>query len=374
MLTSLFFIFSAEAGAAHGKWKAQGLWIILGGLVYLITSLVHYKTYLRYGHILYLISLVFLLLLWTPLGQRAFGALRWLNMHFFLIQPSELAKVGTLLYLAGLLTRSKMGTLRQSLGILAQVGGLVSLPFVLIFLQPDLGSAFVFPIMVFALLYVSRLPKQFFVGALGVFLLVVGAVSWDVSRYYQFLKTHELSAHRDLGTYEKHSLLPLKDYQRNRILSFVSPESIDPQGIGVGWNLKQSLISVGSGGFWGKGHNQGTQAKLGYLPQAVARNDFIFSVFAEEMGFLGSVCMLCAYGSLILNNLRVAALSADRFGLFVCVGVATVLVVHVFVNIGMTLGIMPITGVPLPFFSYGGSSLLIFCALQGIVQSVYRYH
>jgi rod shape determining protein RodA len=143
--------------------------------------------------------------------------------------------------------------------------------------------------------------------------------------------------------------------------------------VGIGWNLNQSLISVGSGGFSGKGWTQGTQAKLGYLPRAVAHNDFIFSVLAEEKGFLGSISVLGLFGMVLWNGIRIAGLARDRFGTLLALGVTVLFAVHVFVNIAMTIGLVPITGIPLPFISYGGSFALSCCVLQGLVQSVYRF-
>jgi rod shape determining protein RodA len=174
--------------------------------------------------------------------------------------------------------------------------------------------------------------------------------------------------------YKPHSWLPyLHDYQRNRILAFVSPDTIDPEGVGAGWNLRQSLISVGSGGLTGQGWTQGAQAQLGYLPRAVAHNDFIFSVIAEEEGFLGSLTVLGLFGLVLFNGIRIAGLARDRLGTLLALGVTVLFAVHVFVNIAMTIGFVPITGIPLPFISYGGSFVLSCCLLQGLVQSVYRF-
>ena len=167
--------------------------------------------------------------------------------------------------------------------------------------------------------------------------------------------------------------MPLHDYQRNRILSFVAPEVIDPQGVGANWNLRQSLIAIGSGGLSGKGYGESAQAKLGYLPASEASNDFIFAVIAEEKGFIGGLIVLGLYGALVFNCLRIAGMARDRFGMLLCVGVAVIFSIHILVNIGMTLGLMPITGIPLPLVSYGGSFVLSCCFLLGLVQSVYRF-
>jgi rod shape determining protein RodA len=246
-------------------------------------------------------------------------------------------------------------------------------------LQPDLKSAIVLPPMVFSMLYVSKLSARFFVGALGAFLLLVVALVIDASRYVDFIEANNYTLTRDgsgrtvgTGKYEEYSWLPfVHDYQRNRILPFVRPDKIDPMGIA--WNQQQSMIAVGSGGFAGKGWTEGTQAQLGYLPRGVAHNDFIFSVIAEEKGFLGSITVLGLFGLVLFNGIRIAGLARDRLGTLLALGVTVLFLVHVFVNIAMTIGLVPITGIPLPFISYGGTFVLSCCLLQGLVQSVYRF-
>ena len=225
--------------------------------------------------------------------------------------------------------------------------------------------------MVFSMLYVSKLSGRFFAAALGAFLIIVGLVGWDTVRYARYMNSHGLSFTAQAGAYEHHSWVPLHDYQRNRILSFVDPYRIDPMGIG--WNQRQSLISVGSGGLFGRGWTKGTQARLGYLPRSVAPNDFIFSVIAEEKGFLGSITVLTLFGVVLFNGIRIASLARDRLGTLLAIGVTVLFAAHMFVNIAMTIGLVPITGIPLPFISYGGSFVLSCCLLQGLVQSVYRF-
>ena len=313
---------------------------------------------------------LFLVLL-PGIGSERYGATRWLDFGFFAFQPSETAKVAVLLITASLLIRSEIGTVRQSLGVLGKLALAVGIPMVLILLQPDLKSAIVLPPMVFSMLYVSKLSSRFFAGALGAFLFIVTIVAWDTWRYANFMESHSYSYISDRGKYEPHTLVPLHDYQRNRIISFVAPDKIDPMGIG--WNQRQSLISVGSGGLTGKGWTEGTQAQLGYLPRSVAHNDFIFSVIAEEKGFLGSLTVLGLFGIVMFNGIRIAGLARDRLGTVIAIGVTMLFAVHVFVNIAMTIGLVPITGIPLPFISYGGSFVLSCCLLQGLVQSVWRF-
>lgn len=372
-IIGIFFIYSAQAYVGGSQWVRQIVYLIIGAGAYVVISHVNYKLLLENAHYLYYGCLFLLLLLWTPLGQERFNALRWLDFKFVTFQPAEMAKIGVLVMVAGILARSEIGTVRESLSVLVKVFVVVLIPILLIFLQPDLGSALVIPPMVFSLLYVSKLSERFFAGAFVVFLVLVGILAVDLARYHSFLEENNISAIDNQGGFEQHSWIPLKDYQRNRLLSFVAPEVIDPQGIGVSWNYWQSLISVGSGGLAGKGWLEGTQAKLGYLPKTVAHNDFIFSVLAEEKGFLGSMLVLSLFAVILGNGIRIAGLARDRFGMLLATGVSVLFFVHIFVNIGMTIGLMPITGLPLPFLSYGGSFILSCCIMQGFLQSIYRY-
>ncbi len=369
--TGVFFIYSAQLATGRGQWMQQVVWLVAGAALYCALALIDYKFWLKYAHWAYIICLAPLLLLWTPLGVTRLGATRWVDFGPISLQPSETAKVGILIMCASILARSEIGSVRESLAVLVKLALAAGLPSLLILGQPDLGSALVIPPMAFALLYVSNLSQRFFLAALAAFLLVVGIVSLDTYRYLRFLEAHDLSPTTDKEAYKPHALLPLHDYQRNRLLAFIAPERIDPMGIS--WNLRQSLISVGSGGFSGKGWTEGTQARLGYLPRAVAHNDFIFSVIAEEKGFLGSISVLGLFGVVLWNGIRIAGLARDRFGTLLAIGVTVLFAVHVFVNIAMTIGLVPITGIPLPFISYGGSFVLSCCVLQGLVQSVYRF-
>lgn len=368
----VFFIYSAQLATAETDWIKQIVWLAMGAGIYIATSLIDYKFWLSVTHWFYGGCIVLLLLVLIPgVGTEAYGAQRWLNLGFFSLQPSEPAKAAVLLVTAGILLREKVGTIRDSLTVLGKLALAAGLPLVLILLQPDLKSAIVLPPMVFSMLYVSQLSVRFFAGALGAFLLLVSVVAWDSASYIKFMEENNYSFVDDRGKYEPHSWLPLHDYQRNRIISFIDPQKYDPTGIG--WNQIQSLISVGSGGVVGKGWTQGTQAQLGYLPRAVAHNDFIFSVIAEEKGLLGSLTVLSLFGVVLFNGIRIAGLARDRFGTLLALGATVLFAVHVFVNIAMTIGLVPITGIPLPFISYGGSFVLSCCLLQGLVQSVYRF-
>ncbi len=369
----VFFIYSAQAFMGSDYWTRQILWIVVGSVAYFIIARIDYKIFFENAQWVYLASLFLLLLLWTPLGEVRFDARRWIDLVFFSFQPSEGAKIGTLVLAATVLARSELSSIRESFALLLKVFIIVLIPILLIFWQPDLGSVLIFPPMIFSLLYVSKLSERFFLVVFAAFALGVGVVGSDIYRYHVFLQEHNLSAYDHRGAYEAQSWVPLRDYQRNRILAFVAPEIIDPKGISVSWNYRQSVQAVGTGGWSGKGWTMGTQAKLGYLPRSVAHNDFIFSVLAEELGFIGGVLVIGLFGVILGNGLRIAGLARDRFGMLLAVGVTVVFLVHIFINIGMTIGLMPITGLPLPFLSYGGSFILSCFILQGLVQSVYRH-
>ncbi len=372
----LLFIYSAQISYDGGHWKRQLFFITVGVGMYTAISAINYKIFLQYAHFIYMAGIVGLLLTmpFSPISVDQMGARRWIDVGIR-IQPTEGAKIGTLIMAASVLARSEIGTVRDSLLVLAKVAGIFLLPMLLIFLQPDLGSTLVFPPMIFALLYVSRLSEKFFMSAFAVFAIALAVVGADIYGYSQHLEAQR-EAERSGSTEEAgdyQSLLPIHDYQRNRILTFVAPDVVDPSGTGASWNANQAKISAATGGLSGKGVFNGTQAQLGYLPQAVAHNDFIFSVIAEETGFLGSAFIVGLFCLMVANGIRIAGLARDRFGMYLAIGVSVLFLVHFFINIGMTIGITPITGLPLPFLSYGGSFVLSCFILQGLVQSVYRY-
>jgi rod shape determining protein RodA len=269
----VFFIYSAQMASVSSQWLMQTAYLAVGAILYLATSLFDYRLWLKYAHWVYLLAVALLIIVLIPgVGTtHGMGARRWIDLGVASFQPSELGKIAVLFATASILTGSRLGTVRDSLQVLVKLALAVGIPMLLIIAEPDLGSALAIAPMVFAMLYVSNLSLRFFAGALGVFALVVGVVAIDVWRYANFMEENGLKYSEDRGAYEAHSWLPLKDYQRNRVLAFALPDKVDPMGIG--WNSRQSLISVGSGGLTGKGWTEGTQARLGYLPRAVAHND-----------------------------------------------------------------------------------------------------
>ena len=372
-IVGIFFIYSAQAFVGGGYWIRQIIWIILGSGVYLVVSRIDYKFYLENAFWFYAAAILLLLLIWTPLGVEREGARRWLDFKLMAYQPAEAAKVCSAIMIASILARSEVGTIRQSVWTLSKVFLVTAIPMILIFAQPDLGSCLIIPPTMLALLYVSKLSQRFFLAVFGLVLCLGTLVSMDLFRYAGYLEENNLTAHEARGDYQKQSWIPLRDYQRERIMTFIAPEVVDPRGTGSAWNSNQAQQAVGTGGLAGKGWQSGLQARLGYLPRSVAHNDFIFAVLAEEKGFIGGLLVIGLFSLLLANGVRIAGMARDRFGMLLSVGVTVIFTIHVFINIGMTIGLTPITGLPLPFLSYGGSFILSCCILQGIVQSVYRY-
>jgi rod shape determining protein RodA len=281
-------------------------------------------------------------------------------------QPSEFAKLAFILAQAQFLSRP-VEELRVLLTFWKSIG-LMLLPFVLILKEPDLGSALVLLPTGLAILFVAGIPRRYLVRLLGgvgiLSVLFVANVLYAPTQWQ----------------------IKLEDYQRRRLLVYFGKEEsprpgaskaeqarLRKQQFDDSHNVRQALISVGSGGLTGKGWRRGTQNALGYLPRAVAHNDFIFSVIAEESGFVGSVIVLTLYGAVLFSGIRIAGQARDRLGKTMAVGVVTLIFSHVFINIGMNIRIMPVTGVPLPLLSYGGSSVLGSLIAMGMLQNVYIY-
>ncbi len=245
--------------------------------------------------------------------------------------------------------------------------------------EPDLGSSLVYIPLFLTLLFLAGLTPKFFIviGVAGTLLASIVAVDIyfyreRIIKYYIEQDERPLDPAREIrGQYQAVSWLPLKDYQRDRLLSFIDPGTIDPKGIGSSWNVRQALISVGSGGFVGKGFDKGDQAKLGYLPELAAHNDFLFSVIAEEYGFRGCAALVFLYLCMFFRALQISFRAKDSFGSLLAAGIAMTLMIHVLINVGMNIGLMPVTGLSLPFMSYGGSFVLSCFILSGLLQSVH---
>ena len=325
---------------------------LFGLAAYLLVAWFDYRPVLRWSWLFYLISLVLLAL--VPLiGEETMGAKRWL----FGIQPSEPAKLAIIMLLAWLFGRPEGS---RGVWVFLLALALVGVPAVLILLQPDLGTAMVLVPTVLAMLFAANVAPRLLWSFVLAGLLAAGLV---MGMIYASEKA-DLSPERRAALIEATCLRP---HQIKRLQVFLFP---DKDLHGSGYNRRQSEIAVGSGGTWGKGYLKGEQYMLGYLPPSISSNDFIFAVLAEEAGFAGSLTVLLLFLGLLWPGLWVAFRCQDDTGRLFCVGVFTLIFSHMFINMAMTIGMMPITGLPLPFISYGRTFMLTMMLALGFVQSV----
>jgi len=314
--------------------KIQLIYFLIGYGIYILVSFIDVRFFRYYWKIIYIITLLLLFLTYVA-GDVRFGASRWFNLGLFVFQPSEFAKITMIIVLSSMLV-SNRDTLRNYKFLLKTILVILSI-LILVFIQPDLGTTLI--------LLGSTMLIFFYAGLNKVYFLVTAMV---------------------IGVFSRPIWSLLKAYQKERILVFLNP-ALDV--LGSGYNVIQAQIAVGSGGFLGKGFGHGTQSQYNFLP--AHWTDFAFASFAEEWGFLGVVIMMILY-TLLLAVLLYAAYSAkEAYGALIALGVFTVFLVQFIINLGMNLGVLPVTGIPLPLVSYGGSSLLSSMILIGLVQSVW---
>ncbi|MGQ0743604.1 MAG: rod shape-determining protein RodA [Acidimicrobiales bacterium] len=316
--------------------KRQLLFVALGLVVMVVSVLWDYEILREVAPGLYLGAVTSLALVLSPLGSESRGIQAWFQIGSFQLQPSELAKVALTVALAAFCSAHR-GRLEGKPLLL--VLGLVAIPLGLVYAQPDLGTAMVLSAIVFGVLVVGGTQGRHLLAMVGLVLVAAVAVL-------------------QLGV--------LKDYQVDRLTAFLDPES-DSQG--TAYNLQQSQVAIAAGGFLGRGLFQGTQTNLSFVPEQ--HTDFIFTAVGEELGFIGSATLLGLFGLVIWRVWRTASLARDQFGSLLCVGVLAMLVFQVFENIGMTMGMTPVAGIPLPLMSYGGSSTLATFLGMGLVLNVH---
>ena len=327
-----------EAGLDETQFlKRQLAYAMAGILVLFVMSSFDYRHLRGFSPFVYGTTILGLLLVLTPLGAVQKGASRWIDLGAFQIQPSELAKIALIITLSAYLAE-RMGDVRVR--DIALCVALAVFPMFLIFLEPDLGTAMVFVALTAALLLIGGAKIRHFLvlGILGV-VAVTAALQTGV----------------------------LQDYQVHRITAFLDP---NPDIRSVGYNLTQSKIAIGSGGFRGKGiGGENTQTSLDFVPEQ--HTDFIFTAVGEQVGFVGSATLLGLFAFLLWRAIRIATMARDLFGVLLASGCAALWAFQLFVNIGMTMGIMPITGIPLPFISFGGSSLITNFAAVGLLMNIH---
>ncbi|SMB92658.1 rod shape determining protein RodA [Thermanaeromonas toyohensis ToBE] len=326
--------------------KKQIVWILLGLLGMGLVLCLDYQHLRRYYYFFYVLNLALLASV-LVIGSEAKGAQRWIALGPFIFQPSEFSKLIIIITLARLLEirQGRLNRFRDLLVPALHVG----VPMLLIFKQPDLGTALVFMAIFGGMLYVGGVNSRLFFG-----LAVGGAVAVVLLFYAHF--------HWGLP-------LPLEEYQVKRLVVMLNPYNDGEGGRGAGYHLIQSQVAIGSGGLWGKGLYHGSQVQYNFLPEH--HTDFIFAVVGEELGFFRSLGILGLYFYLLYRMVRIASQAKDYFGALLVTGVCSMFAFHLLVNVGMTIGVMPVTGIPLPLFSYGGSSMLTNLLALGIVLNVY---
>lgn len=333
----IYAIYSATWMREQNFWSSQLMWACICLPLFFVVSLIDYR-WIQWGAIPAYVFSILSLVATMVLGEKRYGARSWISVGPMSVQTSQLAIIAGILVLALFLQRSR--AMPAFLRILC-CGAIVGPPWLMILIQPDLGSCIVWVPVVLAMMFVGGIPKRWLIV-----MLILGVALVPLVVHFG-----------------------LKPYQYSRITTFINPDA-DPQG--DGWNISQSLIAIGSGGFYGKGFKApNTQNELGFLPATIVHNDFIFSVLGEQHGFVGGVALLAAFCVLFLLILHVAAEAGDGLGRLIAVGVVTLLFTHTFMNIGMTISVTPITGLPLPLISYGGSFLMITLVSIGLVESVW---
>ncbi len=331
-------LYSAARGPGlYSLYKSQFIYFGLGLvmiaiLVFIDSEILEKVSYLSYGVVLIMLGLVLVI------GHDAKGSSRWFNLGFFHLQPSELAKVSIVMTLAKYFSDEKQGG-PYNLKRLMIPAAFILPYFLLILKQPDMGTGGIVFLTAGALILFVKVDWRslLIVALLGII---------TVPLAYQFV---------------------LHDYQRERVKTFMDPER-DPKD--TGYNAMQCKIAVGSGKTFGKGYLKGTQSQLNFIPEQ--QTDFIFSVFAEERGFFGAIILLCLYGAYCFYSFRTVARARGKYEMLLAFGLTAIMFWHVFINMGMVIGVLPIVGVTLPFFSYGGSSLLTFMLITGLLLNISR--
>lgn len=337
--------YTAESAELREAYLSQLYYVPLGLIVFFVLALIDYEIWVNLSLVIF--GFVFILLVAVLFTRKVNGASSWLRFGGIGIQPAELCKVAFILLLAFFLQyREKQ---MKSFSTFLMVLGILAVPVLIILKQPDLGSAAVLFPIAFTMMFVAGVRLRYLLVPVFLGLAVIFYTYWGVHLH-------------------NWPIPGLKPYQMNRIKTFYDP-SLDP--LNAGWTINQSLISIGSGGWGGKGWRHGTQNVLGFLPKNIAYNDFIFSVIGEEGGFVGGSILIILEGFVLLTCVRVASEARDTAGTLIASGICALLFTHIFQNIGMTIQVVPITGIPLPFISYGGTFLVVCFAAMGIVQSIW---
>jgi rod shape determining protein RodA len=369
-------IHSTELNQPVTRWLQHWIVGVIGLVIILGIARIAYNSLLRWHWITYAVTNGLLIAV-DFFGNSAKGAQRWINLGGVTVQPSEFAKVGLIITLAAILHRRPANTLPTFLRALA----ITAPPWLLVFVQPDLGTSLVFGAIALGMLYWANANPGWLlllVSPLAAAILhsinypmwigwaiLTGIVAWFTLPWRWISSLLVIGANVVSGILGEILWHVLKGYQKDRIIVFLEPEK---HPLGAGYHLIQSRIAIGAGELWGQGLNQGTQTQLNFIPEQ--HTDFIFSSIGEELGFVGSVCLLLTYLLLCWRLLKVAQQAPNNFGSLLAIGVFSMISFQTIVNISMTIGIAPVTGIPLPWMSYGGSALICNSIAIGLVESV----
>ena len=334
MFVSLLTLYSVSGGH-FAPWCTNQVWkMLLGVTVLLVVMQIKPELWRKYAVALYVISLLAVIVV-EIMGKVSMGAQRWLQMGNITMQPSEAMRIALVLILAKYFSILTGDDIRITRNLIIPII-ITIVPTIFVLVQPDLGTAMLLILVLTSILFAVGVQYWKFLTAFAG-MVGVAPILWNC----------------------------LYEYQRQRILMFLSPE-MDPSG--AGYHTIQAKIALGSGGFWGKGFLNGTQSQLDFLPEK--HTDFIFVAFGEEWGFLGCVVVLCLYALLLIYNYKVALNSRNKFNRILVFGLNAMIFFYIFINISMVCGLLPVVGIPLPFFSYGGNALLVLMACQGIIFAV----
>jgi rod shape-determining protein RodA len=345
--------FNVYSGDPYHYVKLQAAWIVTGVLVAVLVAAVDYRKYSKFTWWLYGINIVLLLMV-ILFGQSALGATRWIKITSSItIQPSEFAKILIIITLADFLAK-RQGKLNRYRDFIAPFI-FVLVPMIFVYKQPDLGTTLVFMAIFVCMMFMAGANPWKFGSLLLGGVLIIGIALW-----LHFSTNLPSWLHFAQGM-----PLPLQDYQLKRLIVFINPSA---DNTGTGYNILQSIWAIGSGGLWGKGYRMGTQTHLNFLPER--QTDFIFAVVGEEFGFIGAITLLFLFFIFISRAFSIMKNTTEPYGFLICSGIVSMLTFHILVNVGMSSGIMPVTGIPLPFISYGGSTLWSIMLAVGLLISI----
>jgi rod shape determining protein RodA len=378
VVLGLLVVYSATSvpGAHHGLWTKQLMWAIVAVGAAWLAAAIPYRAYDALAYPLYLLSLLLLVLV-LVMGTSAMGAKRWLDFGPIRFQPSEIAKLGTVLMLARRFDNPKLDLRKVRYWLPALL--LTLIPFALVAKQPDLGTALSFPVVLVTLYYWAGMPLgNLLLGLSPVFnvalFFITGSLWWFAGLLAALLGIIRprvatlvivLVLNGAVAYALPHLWHHLADYQKRRIETFLDPSN-DPYG--SGYQIIQSKIAIGSGGVLGKGYLKGSQKALAFLP--MRHTDFIYSVVGEELGLLGALTVVILYAVVIVRGFRLAVVARNSFASLMAAGIVSALFFHVMVNMLMTVGWAPVTGLPLPLLSYGGTALLVNGVQLGLLENV----